>query len=131
MSQRTHILIRVVIDTIFYFAILNATQLAMMKPNCHNYFKRNKDNKIRIGHLITCANVLHKIVIPLSCSQNKYHDANMHFSVILNSLFLEITSSFLQKDVLDSLEFATGSAESTWGSVRAKMGHPEDQNLSR
>jgi len=60
MSQRTHILIRVVIDTIFYFAILNATQLAMMKPNCHNYFKRNKDNKIRTGHLITCANVLLK-----------------------------------------------------------------------
>jgi alpha-L-arabinofuranosidase len=49
----------------------------------------------------------------------------MHFSVILNSLFLEITPSFLQKDVLDSLEFATGSAESYWGSVRAKMGHPE------
>uniref|UniRef100_A0A0E0MJ89 non-reducing end alpha-L-arabinofuranosidase n=1 Tax=Oryza punctata TaxID=4537 RepID=A0A0E0MJ89_ORYPU len=31
---------------------------------------------------------------------------------------------FLQ-DVLDSLEFARGSAESTWGSVRAAMGHPE------
>ncbi|XP_052136084.1 alpha-L-arabinofuranosidase 1-like [Oryza glaberrima] len=29
------------------------------------------------------------------------------------------------KDVLDSLEFARGSAESTWGSVRAAMGHPE------
>ncbi|XP_021302174.1 alpha-L-arabinofuranosidase 1 [Sorghum bicolor] len=29
------------------------------------------------------------------------------------------------KDVLDSLEFARGTAESTWGSVRAKMGHPE------
>jgi len=49
----------------------------------------------------------------------------MHFSVMLNSLFLEITPSFLQKDVLDSLEFARGTAESTWGSVRAKMGHPE------
>ncbi|KAG8089181.1 hypothetical protein GUJ93_ZPchr0011g28773 [Zizania palustris] len=29
------------------------------------------------------------------------------------------------KDVLDSLEFARGSAESTWGSARAAMGHPE------
>ncbi|KAM3312201.1 hypothetical protein ACQJBY_032278 [Aegilops geniculata] len=29
------------------------------------------------------------------------------------------------KDVLDSLEFARGSAKSTWGSVRAAMGHPE------
>ncbi|EEC68797.1 hypothetical protein OsI_37351 [Oryza sativa Indica Group] len=29
------------------------------------------------------------------------------------------------KDVLDSLEFARGSAESTWGSVRSAMGHPE------
>jgi len=32
--------------------------------------------------------------------------------------------AFLQ-DVLDSLEFARGSADSTWGSVRAAMGHPE------
>ncbi|CAM0950366.1 unnamed protein product [Alopecurus aequalis] len=29
------------------------------------------------------------------------------------------------KDILDSLEFAKGSAESTWGSVRAAMGHPD------
>ncbi|KAL6631028.1 hypothetical protein ACP70R_028368 [Stipagrostis hirtigluma subsp. patula] len=29
------------------------------------------------------------------------------------------------KDVLDGLEFARGSEESTWGSVRAAMGHPE------
>jgi len=29
------------------------------------------------------------------------------------------------KDVLDSLEFARGSANSSWGSVRAAMGHPE------
>lgn len=26
---------------------------------------------------------------------------------------------------MDSLEFARGSANSTWGSVRAKMGHPK------
>uniref|UniRef100_A0A0D9XWJ8 non-reducing end alpha-L-arabinofuranosidase n=1 Tax=Leersia perrieri TaxID=77586 RepID=A0A0D9XWJ8_9ORYZ len=29
------------------------------------------------------------------------------------------------KDAVDSLEFARGSEESTWGSVRAMMGHPE------
>lgn len=29
------------------------------------------------------------------------------------------------KDILDSLEFAKGSADSPWGSVRAAMGHPE------
>jgi len=29
------------------------------------------------------------------------------------------------QDVLDSLEFARGSANSTWGSIRAAMGHPE------
>ncbi|KAI4964165.1 hypothetical protein ZWY2020_006953 [Hordeum vulgare] len=28
-------------------------------------------------------------------------------------------------DILDNLEFAKGGAESTWGSVRAAMGHPE------
>jgi alpha-L-arabinofuranosidase len=32
---------------------------------------------------------------------------------------------FFLQDVLDSLEFARGSADSTWGSVRAAMGHPE------
>ncbi|XP_062197585.1 alpha-L-arabinofuranosidase 1-like isoform X2 [Phragmites australis] len=31
----------------------------------------------------------------------------------------------LLQDVLDSLEFARGSAESTWGYLRAAMGHPE------
>ncbi|PNT77043.1 hypothetical protein BRADI_1g57017v3 [Brachypodium distachyon] len=29
------------------------------------------------------------------------------------------------RDALDSIEFARGSAKSTWGSVRASMGHPE------
>jgi alpha-L-arabinofuranosidase len=37
---------------------------------------------------------------------------------------LDLFSSVLQ-DILDSLEFARGSVESTWGSVRAAMGHPE------
>ncbi|KAE8805193.1 alpha-L-arabinofuranosidase 1-like [Hordeum vulgare] len=31
----------------------------------------------------------------------------------------------LVEDILDSLEFAKGSAESKWGSVRSSMGHPE------
>ncbi|XP_020254046.1 alpha-L-arabinofuranosidase 1-like isoform X1 [Asparagus officinalis] len=33
------------------------------------------------------------------------------------------------KDVLDSIEFARGSTNSTWGSVRAAMGHPEPFEL--
>ena len=32
-------------------------------------------------------------------------------------------------DTLDSIEFITGSPNSTWGSVRAKMGHPEPWGL--
>jgi alpha-L-arabinofuranosidase len=41
----------------------------------------------------------------------------------LNVTIIELFA-FLQ-DVLDSLEFARGSADSKWGSVRAAMGHPE------
>uniref|UniRef100_A0A0D9XWK1 non-reducing end alpha-L-arabinofuranosidase n=1 Tax=Leersia perrieri TaxID=77586 RepID=A0A0D9XWK1_9ORYZ len=40
----------------------------------------------------------------------------------------EVDTSIIEpfvKDVLDSLEFARGSTESTWGAVRATMGHPE------
>uniref|UniRef100_A0A1D1XEK7 non-reducing end alpha-L-arabinofuranosidase n=1 Tax=Anthurium amnicola TaxID=1678845 RepID=A0A1D1XEK7_9ARAE len=33
------------------------------------------------------------------------------------------------KDLLDSIEFATGLVSSTWGSVRAAMGHPEPFDL--
>lgn len=36
-----------------------------------------------------------------------------------------MTSLFLLQDALDGLEFAMGSVESTWGSIRAAMGHPE------
>ncbi|CAN6278760.1 unnamed protein product [Urochloa humidicola] len=39
-----------------------------------------------------------------------------------------VNSSMIEpfvKDALDGIEFATGSTESTWGSVRASMGHPE------
>lgn len=32
-------------------------------------------------------------------------------------------------DTLDSIEFITGSPNSTWGSVRADMGHPEPWGL--
>ncbi|XP_077241516.1 alpha-L-arabinofuranosidase 1-like [Tasmannia lanceolata] len=45
----------------------------------------------------------------------------------------EVASSsilpFIQ-DILDSIEFARGDAESKWGSVRAAMGHPEPFQLS-
>ncbi|XP_072997622.1 alpha-L-arabinofuranosidase 1-like [Typha latifolia] len=34
------------------------------------------------------------------------------------------------KDVLDSIEFARGSPNSTWGSVRAAMGHPDPFQLN-
>ncbi|XP_068658337.1 alpha-L-arabinofuranosidase 1-like [Aristolochia californica] len=33
------------------------------------------------------------------------------------------------QDALDSIEFARGTADSKWGSVRAAMGHPEPFNL--
>jgi len=33
------------------------------------------------------------------------------------------------QDALDLIEFANGSPESTWGSIRAQMGHPESFNL--
>jgi len=53
--------------------------------------------------------------IPIDLGSFYSHDC----SLIEVELF-----AFLQ-DVLDSLEFARGSADSTWGSVRAAMGHPE------
>jgi len=34
-----------------------------------------------------------------------------------------------QKDALDGIEFARGSPESKWGSVRAAMGHPKPFDL--
>jgi len=42
-----------------------------------------------------------------------------------SSSFIVIELFVFLQDVLDSLEFARGSADSTWGSVRAAMGHPE------
>lgn len=33
------------------------------------------------------------------------------------------------QEILDGLEFARGDPTSTWGSVRAKMGHPEPFDL--
>lgn len=35
----------------------------------------------------------------------------------------------LLQDILDSLEFAKGGPTSTWGSVRASMGHSEPFDL--
>jgi len=40
----------------------------------------------------------------------------------------EVIGPFVQ-DVLDGIEFARGPANSTWGAVRAQMGHPEPFHL--
>ncbi|OVA13812.1 Alpha-L-arabinofuranosidase [Macleaya cordata] len=40
-----------------------------------------------------------------------------------------LSCSSLMQEMLDSIEFARGDADSTWGSVRAAMGHPEPFNL--
>jgi alpha-N-arabinofuranosidase len=34
------------------------------------------------------------------------------------------------RDALDSIEFISGPADSTWGSLRAAMGHPEPWNIT-
>ena len=34
------------------------------------------------------------------------------------------------QDALDLIEFASGPAESEWGSLRAKMGHPDPWQLN-
>ena len=50
----------------------------------------------------------------------------MDIVVITSNLRFIILELFMfVQDVLDSLEFARGSANSSWGSVRAAMGHPE------
>lgn len=36
---------------------------------------------------------------------------------------------FWFQEILDSIEFARGSSNSTWGSVRAAMGHPDPFDL--
>jgi len=36
----------------------------------------------------------------------------------------------LQQDALDLIEFVSGPAESEWGSLRAKMGHPQPWQLN-
>ncbi|BAH95062.1 Os11g0132000, partial [Oryza sativa Japonica Group] len=45
--------------------------------------------------------------------------------IVIPCLLFRNTLIFLLQDAIDSLEFARGSKESTWGSVRAAMGHPE------
>lgn len=42
--------------------------------------------------------------------------------------FLQIYFVSIQ-EILDGLEFARGDPTSTWGSIRAKMGHPEPFDL--
>ena len=34
------------------------------------------------------------------------------------------------QDILNGIEFARGSANSTWGSIRSSMGHPEPFSLN-
>eukprot|EP01018_Ginkgo_biloba_P029074 Gb_12232 [translate_table: standard] len=44
----------------------------------------------------------------------------------------QVSSSIIEpfiQDILDGIEFARGSSVSTWGSVRASMGHPDPFNL--
>ncbi|XXG41149.1 hypothetical protein AAC387_Pa01g1679 [Persea americana] len=48
------------------------------------------------------------------------HNDQVHPSTVL---------PFVQ-DILDSIEFARGGADSKWGSVRAEMGHPEPFQLT-
>jgi alpha-N-arabinofuranosidase len=45
--------------------------------------------------------------------------------ITCNPSFIIVELFVFVKDVLDSLEFARGSENSSWGSVRAAMGHPE------
>ena len=37
----------------------------------------------------------------------------------------------LVQDALDAIEFIMGEPDTTWGSVRAKMGHPEPWNITK
>lgn len=53
-----------------------------------------------------------------------FNSGNSHRDQVSTSTVL----SFV-KDALDSIEFARGSPDSTWGSVRAAMGHPEPFEL--
>lgn len=41
-----------------------------------------------------------------------------------------LNGSVLLQNMLDSIQFITGPAESQWGSLRASMGHPEPWNLT-
>jgi len=45
-----------------------------------------------------------------------------------NQMHVEELGPYIQ-DALDLIEFANGPAESTWGAIRAKMGHPEPFGL--
>ncbi len=56
----------------------------------------------------------------LACQyQNKNQEAHVHTDSL---------ECYIQ-DALDLIEFANGSATSTWGKLRADMGHPEPFNL--
>ncbi|GJN07087.1 hypothetical protein PR202_ga24880 [Eleusine coracana subsp. coracana] len=56
---------------------------------------------------------------------NYWTDDGLGFYEFLQKTWAQPLSGSLMLDVLDSLEFARGDDKSTWGSVRAAMGHPK------
>lgn len=51
------------------------------------------------------------------------------FMNLYTNIFITMMKFVNQKDALDGIEFARGSPESKWGSVRAAMGHPKPFDL--
>jgi hypothetical protein len=65
-------------------------------------------------------------------------DDNLQIMIVsnLNTIFVECSWKLksvgffrCEQDVLDGIEFARGPVDSTWGAVRAQMGHPEPFHL--
>uniref|UniRef100_A0A0D9X336 non-reducing end alpha-L-arabinofuranosidase n=1 Tax=Leersia perrieri TaxID=77586 RepID=A0A0D9X336_9ORYZ len=50
--------------------------------------------------------------------------------VVQISTYYEVQLTLRFMDIVDGIEFARGGPESTWGSVRAAMGHPQPFNLN-
>ena len=60
------------------------------------------------------------------------HHSYLSSSYTSRSIRQAYANSFLYshlQEVLDGLEFAKGDASTTWGSVRAALGHPEPFDL--
>ncbi|RWR74831.1 Alpha-L-arabinofuranosidase 1 [Cinnamomum micranthum f. kanehirae] len=49
---------------------------------------------------------------------------------IMTKFLLPLSYLLFRQEILDSIEFARGNADSKWGSIRAAMGHPEPFSLS-